>query len=413
MTKGINQWTRILIGGWRELTRRWRIMLITALIGASALTSIIQWFGMHWVHDHWGEYGHYALEIVIYGVLGPLLFLLFASSIFFRWRMERERAEQQLAAVVEGSADAIVSVDAQRRIRSWNRGAETLFGYGAEEALGEAFERLLGPSLRWPANASRWETVMRARDGRQIPVEVSCSLLAEEVGEGPMRVLIIRDVTERKRREQAVQDERARIARELHDGVQQDLFLLGIKLDICHQLLRSDPDRAAQELLSVRETLQEEISNVQRIVRALRPIQLERFGFVSALRRLAAEFAQQHPCAVDFSLQGPERELPYEVESTLFRIAQEALNNVAKHAQAQRVWLQLDLTDPQGVTMTIRDDGRGFDGHPGITQPVRSAGLGLKHIRERVEQQGGTFTLDSAAGRGTTLTLTIPLPSGV
>ncbi len=409
MTENLAQWTRILIGGWRELTRRWRIALVAPLLAIFAFTSLVQWIAMNWVHHLWGEHTHYAIEVLFYGLFGPLFFLLFISGVFFRWRAERQRAERHLAAVVNSSADAIVSVDTLGKIHSWNRGAETIFGYRAEEALEQSLEQLLDSGLGWPANASRWETVLRARDQREIPVEVSSSLLADEGGDQPMRVLIIRDVTERRRREQAVQEERARIARDLHDGVQQDLFLAGIKLDICRQLLQGDSERVDRELLAIRETIQDEITDLQRIVRALRPLELEHFGLMSAVRRLAVEYAKQNQAAVDFSLQGPERDLPYEVEAALYRVVQEALNNVAKHAQAQRVWLKLDLSDPQEVLLIIRDDGRGFDAQTLLTDSAPHAGLGLRHMRERVEERGGTFAINSVRGRGTTLEVRIPL----
>ncbi len=202
----------------------------------------------------------------------------------------------------------------------------------------------------------------------------------------------------------AISEERDRIARELHDGVQQDLFLLGLKVDLCGELLRSDPERVAQELKSIRQTLTEGINDLQRITQALRPIDLERLGFFEAIRKLSAELGEQNRVAVQVSLVGGEKRLPYDLEASLFRIVQEALSNVAKHASAKRAWVELDLSDSKKVSLIIRDDGRGFD--PKLLNDAR--GLGLKHMKERVEERGGLFKLESTPGRGTKILAVLP-----
>ncbi|MBI1744867.1 PAS domain-containing sensor histidine kinase [Candidatus Acetothermia bacterium] len=399
---------------------RWKVALLELAILVGAVVGVIltQWVLMRWVHHLMGEEGHYKIEIFLYGILGPLAVFLLLNRFVPRWWSEKARAEESLAAIVNGSADAIVSLDREGRIVSWNRGAELMFGHRATEMYSQPILRLLAPDRQAAYSqilrelrqgvVRNFETDFLTHQGRRIPVELTLTPLADKGENTPISSLIIRDVTERKRREQAVSDERMRIARELHDGVQQDLVLLGIKLDLCRQVLSSDSKRVDRELQGMRMTVTEEIQELQRLVRALRPVEVERLGFFPAVRKLLDELKEQHQLSAKISIEGPKRRLPFELEATLFRIVQEALNNVVKHAHAQQLKISFDLSEGW-IDLSVRDDGHGFNSQIVFNDPTQR-GLGLKHMRERVQEWGGELYIESFPEKGTLLRIRIPLP---
>ena len=202
----------------------------------------------------------------------------------------------------------------------------------------------------------------------------------------------------------AQEEERRRIARELHDGVGPALASLNIRLRTARKLLERDQYLTAEEIEELAELAQANIQDIRRLIHDLRPAALDELGLVPALREYVARYQEEQGLEVVLTLpEGGER-LPAPVETALFRIAQEALNNVAKHAQARRV--EIGLTrDRGGVTLRIADDGQGFD--PEAPRPETH--LGLWSMRERVEQLGGRFEIESAPGEGTTVRALIPL----
>ena len=208
--------------------------------------------------------------------------------------------------------------------------------------------------------------------------------------------------------ELAIAEERSRIARDIHDGVAQSLAFLRLKIELCKAIL-DDPARLEMELDAVRKTLAENIEELRRAIYALRPLDLERLGFLPALHRFIQEFGEQNQLHIDFRVQGEVKRLSSKYEPVLFRMVQEALANVAKHAQAENVWIELDFSSPEAmVKMSLQDDGRGFD--PGRrAEPSSLKGrMGLFQMREQVEALRGTFSVQSAEGRGTSITATLP-----
>ena len=200
--------------------------------------------------------------------------------------------------------------------------------------------------------------------------------------------------------ELAIVEERNRIAREIHDGVAQSLAFAGLKLDLISRLLERDPKAAHNELQAARGAIREMIREIRRSIFALRPVDLERHGFVETLRRYALDFGQQNDMVVELNIP-PLPELSLKSEAVMFRIFQEAMNNVAKHAGARTVTITLEVDRSGMVAIEIADDGIGFD--PGaVDDRVTSAGgLGLKQMRERVENRGGWFEVTSEPGEGT------------
>ncbi len=207
--------------------------------------------------------------------------------------------------------------------------------------------------------------------------------------------------------ELAIVEERNRIAREIHDGVAQSLAFAGLKLDLVARLMRRDPHGAEAELQSARTTVREMIREIRRSIFALRPVDLERHGFVETLRRYALDFGQQNDIGVELRIP-PLPELILKSEAVLFRIFQEAMNNVAKHALARTVTITLGVEGDGMVAIEVRDDGRGFDPSEVGDRVTSAGGLGLRQMRERVEGRGGRFQVVSDPSEGTTIAASVP-----
>jgi signal transduction histidine kinase len=173
---------------------------------------------------------------------------------------------------------------------------------------------------------------------------------------------------------------------------------------VWHTLLDREPDRLHDEFHHLQALLADNIREVRRSIFALRPVALEELGFFPALRRLIDDVGQQSQLHVELHVAGPRDRLPPPLEPVLFRIVQEALNNVSKHARASTVWINLDLAGETGTVLTIRDDGTGFD-PARLEQAVSHGHLGLKQMQERVAGLGGQFRLESRVGAGTTITV--------
>lgn len=207
--------------------------------------------------------------------------------------------------------------------------------------------------------------------------------------------------------ELAIAEERARIAREIHDGVAQSLAFTALKLDLIDRLRERDPDKAAAELATVRSTVREMIREVRRSIFALRPVQLERHGFSETIRRYSVDFGQQNDMEMLVDI-GPVGDLTLKSETILFRIFQEAMNNVAKHSKARQVAVSVGRTGAGGAFVQVRDDGIGFNPELVADRVTSVGGLGLRQMRERVAAQGGTLAVTSSAGAGTAVRAEIP-----
>jgi signal transduction histidine kinase len=195
--------------------------------------------------------------------------------------------------------------------------------------------------------------------------------------------------------------ERQRLARELHDETGQALtsILLGLKgIEEA-----ADTAAARQSVLVLRELVVSTLQDVRRLAVELRPTALDDFGLVPALERLSETFAEQADVDVDVQAVLGESRLPSEIETALYRIVQEALTNVVKHANAKRVSVVLTRQGDR-VAVVIEDDGRGFDP---ASQP--GEGLGLMGMRERIALVDGRLSIESGAGRGTTIAVEVPL----
>ena len=197
----------------------------------------------------------------------------------------------------------------------------------------------------------------------------------------------------KERQEVAILEERNRLARDLHDSVKQQAFAASAQLGAAGALLDRDLPEARVHLVEAERLVDEVRQELTDLIHQLRPVALEEGGLPAALQDYALAWANQSNIEVSVRVQG-EGSAPLEVERILFRIAQEALANVAKHSQARRAEVLLAY-DADAMTLTVSDDGQGFD----LGEP--RSGLGLRSMRERAEALGGTLTIESALGAGT------------
>ena len=199
----------------------------------------------------------------------------------------------------------------------------------------------------------------------------------------------------------AEEEERRRIGRDLHDEAGQSLVLLRLQLELMEG---EAPPALRQRLAEARLTTERTVVELRRTIAALSPAVVERLGLEAALRQLTARFRKQHEAEVGLRIATDVAGLPRETQEVIYRVAQEALQNVFKHSQATKVKLLLDSAD-KNIKLSIRDNGAGFKTESGVGKP---ASFGLTGMRERAALLGGALVVRSAPGKGTTVVLELP-----
>ena len=346
--------------------------------------------------------------------------------------------EARLAGIIRSSMEAIISVDENQHVVLFNPMAETLFGLPAEQALGRPLGDFLPARFR-AAHAThvtrfgvtgvsdrqmgRQRTLYALRqDGTEFPIEASISQTTDANGHKLFTVML-RDITARVRAEAALQrsreelqalsdsilaareDENRRVARELHDDLGQRLSALKIDLVMLEGDLRDEGGsaRVLGQVGAMHAVIDETIAAVRRISSDLRPALLDELGLDAALDWLAKDFSRRY--AIRVSTQTPEDvDVTEQAATAVFRIVQEALNNVVHHASAGQAWVTL-THDDDGYVLRVRDDGRGWDGIP---KDGARRSFGLLGVRERARLLGGTVAIEHPPGQGFELVVTFP-----
>jgi signal transduction histidine kinase len=207
----------------------------------------------------------------------------------------------------------------------------------------------------------------------------------------------------------AAANERNRLARELHDSVTQIIFGITLSAQSARILLERDPARTADQLDHMQTLAQNALLEMRALIQQLRPVPASRGGLPGGLRWLAEERKSADGLVVDLNIEGEQR-LPEAIEDGLFRIAQEALNNIVKHAHTDHAVVSLNLNDAARVSLCVEDDGAGFD--PAKANPMPGH-LGLTSMSERVQALGGKLVIDSKPGKGTRLRVELDLDQEV
>ncbi len=201
------------------------------------------------------------------------------------------------------------------------------------------------------------------------------------------------------------EEERRRVARDIHDGPAQAIANIVFRAEVCERLIDSDVERAKLELRELREHIRATLGEIRKIIFDLRPMALDDLGLVPTIRGVLEAFRNQYGIFTEVSVTGRERRLESHVEIGLFRVAQEALNNVIKHAQASTVRVRIEFA-PAGVTLVIEDDGKGFDTG---AEDSPAGHFGLMGMRERLQLLQGKMAIKSTPGKGTRVMITAPL----
>jgi PAS domain S-box-containing protein len=367
---------------------------------------------------------------------------LVGVSVVARDISERKRAEEalaRLAAIVDSSEDAIIGKTLDTTIISWNHGAERIYGYTATEAIGQPIGMLLPPGsedevptimerIRRGEKVEHYETKRQRKDGTIIDVSVTVSPIKTRDGDVIGASAVARDITERKQAEAAraqiarleasqaahrlllervfetQEQERRRIARELHDEAGQLMasLLVGLRaLDDANSI-----DEAKAQAQRLRAVAVKALDEVGRLARGLHSAVLDDHGLAVALQRYVADYSTTHKIAVDLALDETDaRNLLPAVQLAVFRVVQEALTNVVKHSGATATRVRV-ARSANGLKTTIADNGRGFEAD--AVSADSEAHLGLQSMRERAAILGGTLRIRSGA-RGTTIAVRVPL----
>ena len=327
-----------------------------------------------------------------------------------------EHRLNRLAAIVEFSEDAIIGKDIDGIITEWNQGARQLYGYAADEVIGKPVSLLIPPDvaddfpqimqkIRRGESIVHYETVRKTKDGVRVEVSVSVSPIRDEVGKIVGAAAIARDITERKRQSrkliEAQEQERARIARELHDDISQRLALFAVEME---QLKDLPSNEIPIRLEKMRITIMEILSDVQALSHELHYSYLEYLGIVPAMKNFCQEFAKRQKVEVEFGTLNVPPSISSDISLCLFRVLQETLHNAAKHSGVNRFRVQLRGTSDE-IHLTVSDSGAGFDPEAA----VKSHGLGLTSMKERLHLVKGEISIDSRPEHGTTIHAHVPL----
>lgn len=357
-------------------------------------------------------------------------------------RLRDQRAlsasEHRFHSLFETASDAIFIADPDTgMIIDANRQAEALLAMTRDELLGlhqsklhppeeaEAYRRLFSHATQLQGRIFSEVEVIRG-DGRRVPVEVSSGGTVQ-ADSRQMHLGIFRDITERKRMEDALrasearlrtlsgrlidahEQERQRLAAELHDELGQALLAHKLRLRAAVSRLPIGNDDLYGELEELLEQINQMVEGVRRVARELSPAVLENLGLGPAVEWLAAQGRSLFGFTVDLHLDPIKGLLTPEAERAVFRIIQEALTNTGKHARAQNVVVRVEHLPPS-LVVSLSDDGRGFGLEEPQQRPDERQGLGLMLMKERARLIDGALDIQSKRGEGTRVALTLPLP---
>ncbi len=327
-------------------------------------------------------------------------------------------SDERYRELFENASDIVFITDFEGNIVSINPAGEQIMGYRSGEVPLVKLSGFVAPEYRKAARdllqngrtgapACFYEMELISKDGRRIPVEINSRAILRDGA--PVGVQgIARDITDRRwarqalqRLNEALEEEAKRIAHAIHDEAGQLLASVHIALE---EVAADDPKKMGAGIAKVKDLLFKIEEQLRQMSHELRPTILDDFGIRPAIEFLADNVSRRTGVDIQLSFSLEDR-LGTAVETTLYRITQEALNNISKHAQAKHVWIELRANGD--IHCQIRDDGVGFDVNAIFGQKGR-AGLGLRGAQERLAAVGGTLAISSTPGSGTSLLVSIP-----
>ncbi|HZR46180.1 MAG TPA: PAS domain S-box protein [Candidatus Manganitrophaceae bacterium] len=349
---------------------------------------------------------------------------------------ERKRSEERIrfqASLLDQVRSAVITIDLEQKVLFWNKFAETLCQWKKEEALGRNVLELIVPDENREAaeeilaslkKSGQWEGefVIRRKDGSSFPAYFHNASITGKNGEVIGFVGVMTDITERKQAEKELEDynqrlqhlsrrlleaqenERRRIAGELHDEIGQSLTAVKIRL----QSAQRHPDLVLAKLEECVQIADQAMKEVRNLSLNLHPPQLDELGLIAALRWHLDRQGQAANLILHFSAHPLPARLRPDLEIACFRIAQEALTNVIRYAQAHRVSVKLRQRGNH-LHLIIKDDGQGFDPKIAQDRAMRGTSLGMVGMQERAQLAGGRVEWRSSPGRGTQVDAVFPL----
>lgn len=383
----------------------------------------------------------HVLRPIVGGALLIVVLILVATLLVVRNLLRkdtleaaRRESDQQLRHMVQSVSDAILTVNAEKRIVLFNSAAEKMFGVSAELAIGkdlgellaqgllqpqlQALLRYIDEGLRPPAGQARQGIIELQSAEQQLPVELS--LTTTSFSGELLLTAVFRDLTERQRAERELlesnrqlqelsaslqnvrEEERARIARELHDELGQSLTGMRMEVSWLGGRLQAGQQVLIDKVAAIKNQIDQTIASVRRISSELRPLVLDDLGFAAAASWYVNQFAARTGLPVSLDLPVDDPEQGSAVATALFRVLQESLTNVTRHARASEVFVRLQHQDGQWH-LSIADNGVGL-----AAEASKRGGFGLVGMRERVQILGGRLSMSSPAEGGTTIEVVIP-----
>jgi PAS domain S-box-containing protein len=338
-------------------------------------------------------------------------------------------SEQKYRYLFENASDAIWVQDVEGYLVDGNRAFERLIGFNVAQERGTHLAKYLSIESLARAREVRnklmtgqefqqpYEQQYYYKDGTSKTVMMSTNAV---VSGGRITGFehVARDVTQEKQQQENVrayiqkitraqEEERKRIARDLHDDVSPDILILIQKLDNLAATPRLKLAIVKEKVQELRSQAEQALEALRATAQGLRPRVIDDLGLVAALEWIAEELEKDQPIKTKVEAKGMEQPLPPETQIVLFRIAQEALNNVRKYARASLVTIKLEASE-NDIKMTVTDNGRGFEMPAQAAEMVSSGKLGLMGMRERAGLLNGNLQIKSAPGQGTELTVSLP-----
>ncbi|MFZ5989758.1 MAG: sensor histidine kinase, partial [Bacillota bacterium] len=346
-------------------------------------------------------------------------------------RKECKRLEEELEELKKQTAEIIESVELLevelRESKKHLMIVSKSYDKYSEEEIRKAYERADNVRVELAVKREQEQYYIRRRNDLEIRLKESIKTvqkadnLISQIGvslgylTGDLQEvsLQLEDMQQRQllgfRIIKAQEDERQRVARDIHDGPAQSMSNIVLKAEICERLVDTDPVKAKDELKQLKSVVRDTLQDVRKIIYNLRPMSLDDLGLIPTLQRYVMTCQEESKIAVSFKTRGVYDEIRPIISLTIFRLVQEAINNVKKHSKARNVIINLEFLDKE-LKLYIFDDGKGFDIS---TLKAKSedinGGFGLFSMRERVELLNGKFEIDSTLGKGTKISITVPL----
>ena len=349
-----------------------------------------------------------------------------------------QQSEALYRTIVENAHDAIWTLDTQGHLTFVNRRGEEISGYNVSELIGKDFQLLVPPEDLPRAKdlflnilhgkVESFEGRFCAKDGTIRLLSVNAVPLYEN-GTVVGMFNIGRDITEQRNAEKALREsekqlrylssqlltaqetERRRISRELHDELGGALSVLKLRVNFIRKKLESDPVMAEEECRTISQYINQVIENVRRLSRDLSPSVLEDAGLLAAIHWLITNSKTDHKIKMILNVGDIDQLFSRDAQIIIYRILQEALTNIVRHAQAKNASLTIEGHEDE-VSFSVEDDGIGFDALRVTTVNLNKGGLGLAIIEERARMLGGSLEIWSEKGKGTRITFRVPLKKG-